>query len=467
MPSSKYEAQSIHAVEPRSFYERFSKVSIAVAKTFTNCKSDYSAMLATLRRGAVCSRLEHLNLAVFETIKTHKNPGEVVPRVLHSGCNFPFQELGAWLSHVLRVKLQNLPHLVKDTNAAVAMLKTVKLEDSDLLVTADVSDFFMSGTHVRLAKNAGSLFSGPRRDAVDRASSFLLDSQYVLLQRDQRTITKVITGAGMGVNFSSELSDAAFYVQNEVPFVLAPAHSAAVGVKLYMRFRDDLFFVLRRAPERASIGREWLRVCPDSDFKLEKWAASRWRVTFLDLEITANHTSGRLDFRPFVKPTSLGIPLSDTSAHAPTVHLSWPLAYARRLSLCSSTSSAFGDAKSVFVRRLRRHLANERVVAAVSQWKPSLRPTTTRADPARDSVFWVPLPYHPLWARTKLDRFLHDFFSSPAIVGLWALANSAHRPGPPPRFPTLRIAWSNGAKPLGMWLRALQADGNSARSSAR
>ena len=199
-------------------------------------------------------------------------------RILHAGCEFPFGELGWWLALHLRQHLRH-PHLVRDTGEVIRRLHGVRLEQGDLLLFADVDDFYMSGGFGDLADAAAFYESDAvMASAVSRSVLFLLDHQLVDLQQQAGCVRKVVKGSGMGMNFSGELSDLAFYHERERWLL---RNLQRFVLKLYLSFKDDLLFVLGRSSETGRLSKVVGRRMPEVQFQDLKAASLSCRPGLL------------------------------------------------------------------------------------------------------------------------------------------------------------------------------------------
>ena len=122
----------------------------------------------------------------------------------------------------------------------------------------------------------------------------------------------------MGLAYSGCLCDAALGSLAET-WSMDPVVLREHGTRLYVRFRDDIFFIGSDRRLSVSFAQELRRrakvfhiiaECP-SDSEVQFFGSEVWKSG------TRHHTA------PCPKPTSLGIPLDVTSAHPPRVHLSW------------------------------------------------------------------------------------------------------------------------------------------------
>ena len=255
----------------------------------------------------------------------------------------------------------------------------------------------MSGRHPELV-DAGidSLPRGPRRDCLRRVLEFLLDNQYVKSRSWPDRLWKVEEGSGMGLAHSGDRCDAALDSLAESwstdPFVLREHR-----VRLYVRFRDDIFFIGSDRRLSASYVQELTRRA--KFFRILAESPSTEEVQFLEVKVWKS--GSRYHTRPCPKPTSLGIPLDVTSAHPPQVHLSWPVGTISRVQGLSTHREHAESAKATLVNRFRVHDAPSFLIDFLNSapaWKSNFGPTPC----CKSRVLWLPLGFHPTWHRTLI-----------------------------------------------------------------
>ena len=96
-------------------------------------------------------------------------------------------------------------------------------------------------------------------------------------------------------------------------------------------------------------------------FKMTKVEINSQCMNYFEVEVykgeRRKHT-GTLDYKPYFKPSGLGIPLSPSSAHIENVHKIWPIGYIRRLSANSSTHDDFKSAKATLMNKIHTMYPN-------------------------------------------------------------------------------------------------------------
>ena len=87
-----------------------------------------------------------------------------------------------------------------------------------------------------------SLPERQRRDCLRRVLEFLLDNQHVKSRALPGRLWKVEEGSGMGLAHSGDLCDAALDSLAET-WSTDPVVLRERSIRLYVRFRDDIFFI--------------------------------------------------------------------------------------------------------------------------------------------------------------------------------------------------------------------------------
>ena len=183
------------------------------------------------------------------------------------------------------------------------------------------------------------------------------------------------------------------------------------------------------------------------------------KVDFLDLLLF--RWGARLHYAPYVKPTSTGVPLSTLSVHPGHVHIMWMKSRIGTFARRSSTHKIFVDARSQFIARLQKFNMPGPVIKQLAQYDPyldaivrqSLSSTPLAGSPApargvtafnedregRETTFWVPLPFHPLWSRANFGGILREATEAPHMRQL-LLVSAGYDSDHGQRF-VFRVAW--------------------------
>lgn len=117
--------------------------------------------------------------------------------------------------------------------------------------------------------------------------------------------------------------------------------------------------------------------------------------------------------KPYVKPTEQKVPLGTHSAHADSIHQSWPIANVLRLRVLSSNAMAFFRAKRFTTEWYQRHDLDTSVVAKASMIPYyAVKPCNdwyVRNDIGnRKLTVWWPTVFHPVWYKANLQKAIND-----------------------------------------------------------
>ena len=175
------------------------------------------------------------------TIKTHKDPGEVCCRLIHSSVGCSLNGLSAVLHRLCSDVLKQVPHICANTRDVLRQVRSTLLPSDACLCKVDVKDFFMDGEHLTLARLCSDFFAEPLKSFVYDVLLHLLHYQFVEFED---RLLRVERGTGMGLIHSSSVADLCFYALAEKNLRFSDK-----GCLLYLRFRDDIFFVTERAAQ--------------------------------------------------------------------------------------------------------------------------------------------------------------------------------------------------------------------------
>ena len=179
----------------------------------------------------------------------------------------------------------------------------------------------------------------------------------------------------------------------------------------------------------------------NSEWILELESMSDAGVPMLDIFIShsLNGRSAVPAWRPYRKPTAVGVPLHHSSAHPPTVHKSWPISEVSRVYKLSSTAEQFLLAKKELLSRWRAFYMRPEILASADAWKPS---RAIRRDGATNKVIRLVLDFHPAvffsCIQAVVDRNVALFRNEIDSSYVW---------------PEFQIAWKGSLKPLWLVLR--------------
>ena len=196
------------------------------------------------------------------------------------------------------------------------------------------------------------------------------------------------------------------------------------------------------------------RICTCWTASIEN--VSRSIISMLDVEVMKHQNSQGWHFayKPFFKPSSGAIPLSNFSSHAASVWR-WPKAYIHRLAENSSTHKYFVTARQLFISRLWSNGMTQAAIdfgacdpylarrCASSIAVGFLENAETATAPIAVSCT---LNFHPIWERANLGRILSSAYNLYAYEFALVFGETL----------TPRIAWRNSGGHLYVVLRHLR-----------
>ena len=171
-------------------------------------------------------------------------------------------------------------------------------------------------------------------------------------------------------------------------------------------------------------------------FKLVLDSSSPLHARFLDLEVSKGvkwRSTGSLDYQVVVKATSLGIVLSDSSAHHRSVHSTWPCSVFNRIALRSSSRHFRVVSHRQFVGKFHRVCPAHVVLPELKpqlDFQQSLKSRSREKPPGCRS--WICIPYHRAWQTASIggrvslvqdlwQHFLNDFIELYSVGVSWSL----------------------------------------------
>ena len=131
------------------------------------------------------------------TCKTHKPNGKVELRPIHSSCSHPCQPGMRWMNHLLKAKLDELPHLLQNAESLMAQLRSVSFPLGIRCLKLDIKDFYLTGSHNVLIERSASLLDAEDRDDYRLLAEAVLSNQYIV-SGISSNIYKVVKGYGDG-----------------------------------------------------------------------------------------------------------------------------------------------------------------------------------------------------------------------------------------------------------------------------
>ena len=125
----------------------------------------------------------------------------------------------------------------------------------------------------------------------------------------------------------------------------------------------------------------------------------------------------KLLISPFFKDPGLARRLSKHSAHAWSVHSSWPATMLKRLEKLTTCS----DALPVYRAELLRRFSVDNCIVPRQQLHGMF---SGKRKPRHGKVFWFPISFHPWWQRI-LSKAIARFNKDRAMSSLLAMATNS------------------------------------------
>ena len=335
------------------FIDSYKHVCRQLADTYP--KNHRHAVYSALTRDSYMIGIRGFYSRLLFTVKTHKPEGEVVTRNVHGSGDNPFRPLMRLIVSIIKKKTSKFEHLIRDSSHLSSILAKTVLGDGEnqRLYKADIKDFFMSGKHSRLLELVSSAPDPSIRAEFVDGVDFLLGSQFLKLPEFPNSAFQVVVGSGMGLLSSDEISSYCFAELVE-RHVLTDSYKQRYGLKLWVRFKDDIFFVLDSEHDtRVAFCHEVKRLSECFLIKFETVSTST--VDMLDMVIFKGKrfaASGKLDTGAFVKTTHQGTSLSERSGHHPSVHVAWPESRMAHFTRICNSREGILSAQVAFFRKL-------------------------------------------------------------------------------------------------------------------
>ena len=128
-------------------------------------------------------------------------------------------------------------------------------EPDDVLIRIEVEIFFMDPPQENLIHDVCpdtdsiDVIDTPSKLAALRAAWESVLQHQVVVDKSTGANYAVLTGSGMGTLTSCDACDLAFYFRCERNFAIDPAVMRRHSIKLYIRYRDDIFVIAKSSRE--------------------------------------------------------------------------------------------------------------------------------------------------------------------------------------------------------------------------
>lgn len=299
----------------------------------------------------------------------------------------------------------------------------VKIAHTCVFVRLDIRDFYTIGKAFIISEKVSGLFEdAAERSLVFDITYFLLSNQYI---SSLGGLFKVLDGCGIGMVHAGDVADACWYAMVEKPLIEADEFSKC-GVFSWCRFRDDMLLCCSSGSGFWKLKHKMDKLAGFFDLKIEEVACDS--IRFLDIMVNRDHD--KLVCAPFLKDASLARRLSLQSAHAPSVHRSWPSRMLKRIKELSGNKEVESSCVSEVLRRLR---VDGCAVPSMQQGSLMLKRRFSRK---ASVILWLPVSFHPWWYR-QVKKALRKFNADLAMSSMLGSAV------PSMRNVQVKCAWRN------------------------
>ena len=203
LDSSFYEKAFVTEHKIHSIVDDFAGI-VRWLEEHTNDSKLSSAILSSVRAGS-----SRLHSRVLCTVKTHKPPGDVGLRIIHSSVRNMFIPAMRYISSLLRPYLESYEHLVRDSDHLLCQMSKIVVPSSAVMVKFDIKDFYMSGDHKLILSSVAQFFPQGAKLCLEELTGLILRNQYVATSENE-DYYRVCMGAGMGLAFAGDLADICF-----------------------------------------------------------------------------------------------------------------------------------------------------------------------------------------------------------------------------------------------------------------
>ena len=293
--------------------------------------------------------------------------------------------LHRWLS----CAVASLSHVCGRSSEVVRAIRGKWLPHDCVMVKFDVKDFYMDGDQSLMIALVLPFLDAAVRPAAELMLNMVLWHQYVVYDTNVYRVTR---GSGMGAVHSSSISDLAFYALAE-----RSLNYEALGVLLYLRYRDDIFAVVR-SKEAATTLHGHLAKAASACWRVELEGSSAYGMPMLDMMVYKGPSflrTGRLDHHFYQKPTARHVPLSPWSCHSSSVHRSWPISEVARIRQLCLHDTSFKYYRDRKVARFRSFYLDPAVLAKCAKHRPRLTGIAPEVRPDSLRLIRVVVRYHP------------------------------------------------------------------------
>ena len=126
--------------------------------------------------------------------------------------------------------------------------------------------------------------------------------------------------------------------------------------------------------------------------------SSSFCASMLDCKVFKGQSfvsTGRVDYSPYIKPTARHVPLDQSSAHAPSIHRSWPVNEIARMYSRSLRHCVFEYFRRVKIRRFEQFFMSPAILQQCKSWRRPVRSSKSTKQFVAPVLGFV-VPWHPM-----------------------------------------------------------------------
>ena len=367
-----------------------------------------------------------LSKPVF-SCKTTKEQGKIGIRTIHTATRHPFKPGMRFLAFHMNSELRHHPFLVQSSRDARNRIGQWDLDLNDhVLMEFDLKDYFTTGSHESMISCAKNTFPEAIRSMCSDLCQHILKTQYVDFALHDtpsfEDVSVVNRGSGMGLICSGELSDLVFTRICETRTVFDEKWCREHGVARYLRFRDDGLIAIKNNQQCIDSFKRAFQSCA-GDYEVKFSEPSR-EARFLDLHVQFVNNGIKIGIGE--KANHVGIPLSHTSCHTPTIHKNWPIERCKHFAAVCTNGDEYRKAFSKLCSSLNLHAPGHPSMVGLAKFRrPSSLHSTIPRQPFKGT--WLKLRYHPWLASMSFNtvpaRSLSEFLRTILVPRIsWKLA---------------------------------------------
>ena len=314
----------------------------------------------------ICSQIISINSRPgfnYGNYKAHKPAANYPLRMITSGCGSPIQILSCYVEYHLKPLVSKLPNVMIDTSHFLRTIDDFNSSftgnmDDVLLVSWDIKEMYPSIDNemgVAACRRHLDSRTNPRTptDCIIDALTIVLENNVSFFNNQ---MYKQVAGTAMGPSHACSYADLAM---SDFDTLVTNNTSVADKLKLWLRFRDDIFTPWIGTVDELHNFTEWLNsINPKIRFTLESHSTSS--INYLDCVVFKS--GGRLCTRMYHKPSDTFAYMSPKSCHPPHIARNIPYGIAVRVRRVCSSDQDFDNEADFLTTKLVERGYNENFV---------------------------------------------------------------------------------------------------------